>query len=232
MNRTNVWTPFVDNSVPAGDLIYIIDDDDAVRSSLEFFFTSVGFSPRTFAVSADFLAEASALRPGCVLLDIRMPGSDGFHVLERLEDRRAVLPIVMMTGHGDVANAVRAMKLGACDFVEKPFNEDVLLEIVRRIFATLADNVRSVGQRANVRARLAGLTPREREVLTGLIAGRPNKTIAYDLDISVRTVEMHRAAMMERLGVQTFAEALRLAIEGGIAVPPLPTPVFARAASA
>lgn len=210
--------------------IYILDDDEAVRSSLAFFVASAGFSARAFAVPDAFLAEADNLSPGCVLLDIRMPVLDGFQILERLEKKRAVLPAVVMTGHGDIATAVRAMKLGACDFVEKPFEENVLLEILRRVFVALDDNLRDLSRRDDVRARLDRLTAREREVLAGLIAGRANKLIAYDLDISVRTVEMHRAGMMERLGVRTLADALRLAMEGGVGLPPVPAGLIARPA--
>ena len=211
------WSP-TGNAAVAGRAVYILDDDEAVRSSLQFFLASAGFAPRTFARSDVFLDAAEGLAPGCVLLDVRMPGFDGFEVLERLEGMRAALPTLIMTGHGDIATAVRVMKLGACDFIEKPFEEDLLIEILERIFSMLGDNVRRLERQHYVRSRLSRLTDREREVLAGLVVGRANKVIAYDLDISIRTVEMHRAAMMERLGVRTFADALRLAIEGGIGV--------------
>ena len=206
--------------------VYILDDDEAVRSSLQFFLASAGFLPRSFSLPDAFLTEVDTLSPGCVLVDIRMPGLDGFQVLDRLETRRAVLPAVVMTGHGDIAAAVRAMKAGASDFIEKPFEEDVLLEILDRVRTALATSISDLSRRDDIRSRLNRLTGREREVLASLVAGRPNKLIAYELNISVRTVEMHRAAMMERLGVRTFAEALRLAIESRIdGVPPVPTRV-------
>ena len=195
--------------------VYVVDDDADVRASLAYFLASAGFAERAFADPRTFLAEAGDLAPGCVLLDVRMPVMDGFEVLEHLAGQLR-LPIVVMTGHGDVVTAVRTMKLGAVDFLEKPFEEAVLLEILQRTFDTLGDTVRGLDRRRDAQARLAALTDREREVLVALLGGCANKVIAFDLGLSVRTVEMHRAAMMDRLGVRTFAEALRLALDGGI----------------
>lgn len=200
-----------------GGTVYIVDDDAAVRGSLTFFLMTAGFAARPYADPSTFLADAASLPPGCVLLDVRMPGISGFEVLERLAPRRAELPVVIMTGHGDVVTAVRAMKSGARDFLEKPFEEEMLLAILAQVFATLAGDVREQCRVADARSRLAALTDREREVLVRLLAGQPNKLVAFDLQISIRTVEMHRAAMMDRLQVRTFAEALRLALEGGFA---------------
>ncbi|KAB7646242.1 response regulator transcription factor [Polymorphobacter fuscus] len=202
------------------ETIYILDDDHSVRTSLGFFLANAGFATRSFADAASFLDAADSLSPGCVLLDLRMPEIDGFEVLERLATKRAALPVVVMTGHGDVGTAVRAMKLGALDFVEKPYEENMLLGILARVFMLLDNQVRDLGRQAEMRARIARLTDREREVLVGLLAGRANKLIAYDLGISVRTVEMHRSAMMERLGVRSLVEALRIAIAAGLALPP------------
>lgn len=196
--------------------VYIVDDDPSVRDSLKLLLEQRSFLPRTFPDSGSFLAESASLSPGCVLLDIRMPDIDGIEVLERLHQDRCILPVVVMTGHGDVITAVRVMKLGACDFVEKPLHEAALLDVLSRCFAILDGAVRDVSRQDNVRLRLERLSHREREVLIALLAGRQNKQIAHDLDISVRTVEMHRAGMMDRLGVRTLAEALRLAIEGDL----------------
>ena len=203
--------------------VYIVDDDDEVRNSVAFFLTTVGCSPCKFADAAAFLAVAASLPPGCVLLDIRMPGVDGIEVLERLGQAGSTLPVVVMTGHGDVTTAVRAMKLGASDFIEKPFEEDILIAILDRVFATLSNALRGAEGKSDARARLDRLSQRERQVLIALAAGQSNKLIAYELDVSIRTVEMHRAGMMERLGVRSFAEALRLAVEGDLAehLPPL-----------
>ncbi len=197
--------------------IYIVEDDEAVRNSLAFFLTTAGFETRKFADAAAFLVVAETLPPGCVLLDIRMPGIDGIEVLERLQQFDNSLPTVVMTGHGDVSTAVRAMKLGARDFIEKPFEEETLTMILTRIFAALGGELRDLCCRADVRARLDRLSQRERQVLVALAAGNSNKIIAHDLGISIRTVEMHRAGMMERLGVRTFAEALHLSVAGNLA---------------
>ncbi len=196
--------------------IYIVEDDQAVRASLDFFLSTTEFCARQFDDAAAFLAEASSLPPGCVLLDIRMPGIDGFEVLERLRQAGSALPVVVMTGHGDITTAVRAMKLGARDFLEKPFEEEVLIDILVRIFATLDGELRESHGRIDACARLACLSQREREVLVALLDGQSNKLIAHELGISIRTVEMHRASMMERLGVRTFAEALRLGVVGNL----------------
>ena len=206
--------------------VYIVDDDADVRDALTFFLTTAGFAARAFADPLLFMAEAETLDPGCVLLDVRMPGIDGFEVIDRLQIMRSPHLVAVMTGHGDIGTAVRAMKLGAVDFLEKPFEEETLLEILSRTFATLDNNALHRERRGDARARLATLTDREREVLVALVAGRANKVIAFELDISVRTVEMHRAAMMDRLRVKTFAGALRLALDGGLdlgpTVPALP----------
>jgi len=199
--------------------VYIVDDDLDVLHSLAFFLTSAGFAATSFSDPLAFLEEADSLPPGCLLLDIRMPGMDGIEVLQRHGNRRLEIPVVVMTGHGDVATAVHAMKLGAIDYIEKPFEESALLKILGLIFETLETDVQVQAGVEAARARVDSLTVREREVLDGLLAGRSNKIVAYELNISVRTVEMHRAAMMTRLRVQTFAEAVLLAREGGMAMP-------------
>ncbi len=210
--------------------IYIVDDDSAVRLSTAFFLNAVGFVTRQFADGPEFLDSVDDLAPGCVLLDVRMPGMDGLEVLAQLAERGARLPVVVVTGHGDVTTAVHAMQLGALDFLEKPFEEDVVLAVLARVFATLEDRVRDDSRRRDAEARIARLSEREREVLDGLIAGSGNKVLAFEIGISVRTVEMHRAGMMERLGVRTFAEALRLAFDAGVVSDVSARPAVGRAA--
>jgi two-component system response regulator FixJ len=200
--------------------VYVVDDDTMVRSSSAFFLNSSGYTAHMSCCGEEFLDAVPTLSPGCVLLDIRMADMDGLQVIERLGDRIAQLPVIIMTGHGDIATAVRAMKLGASDFLEKPFEEDALLNIIERIFATLDRHVIVADQHADADRRLKALTRREGDVLRGLASGLSNKVLAYRLGLSVRTVEMHRSNMMTRLAVRSLPEALRLAYLAG-AVPAL-----------
>ena len=196
--------------------VHVVDDDPAVRRSLERLLDAAGFHVVSYQSPAAFLNAASGLSAGCVLLDIRMPGVDGLEVQARLNRLRVNLPVIVMTGHGDVPSAVRAMKAGAVDFLEKPFDDETLLNAIGGAFAKAS---RLIGDREAERAaqRIAALSPREREVLDALLAGRPNTVIAFDLNISVRTVEVHRARMMERLGTKQFADAIRLAVMAKLA---------------
>lgn len=196
--------------------VYIVDDDVEVRTSLTFFLSSAGYFARPSGGGVAFLADVDNLQPGCVLLDIRMPELDGIEVIEALGDRIDRFPVVVMTGHGDVATAVRAMKHGASDFLEKPFAEDVVMEIIDRVFETLKAGTSARSERSEARARIESLTRREHDVLEGLAAGLSNKIIAYRLGLSIRTVEMHRASMMAHLAVRTLPDALRLAYVCGI----------------
>ena len=197
--------------------VHVVDDDPAVRRSLERLLDAAGFHVVSYQSPAAFLNAASGLSAGCVLLDIRMPGVDGLEVQARLNRLRVNLPVIVMTGHGDVPSAVRAMKAGAVDFLEKPFDDETLLNAIGGAFAKASRLIG--GDREAVRAaqRIATLSPREREVLDALLAGRPNKVISFDLNISVRTVEVHRARMMERLGTKQFADAIRLAVMATLA---------------
>ncbi len=197
--------------------VHVVDDDPAVRRSLERLLDAAGFHVVSYQSPAAFLNAASGLSAGCVLLDIRMPGVNGLEVQARLNRLRVNLPVIVMTGHGDVPSAVRAMKAGAVDFLEKPFDDETLLNAIGGAFAKASRLIG--GDREAVRAaqRIATLSPREREVLDALLAGRPNKIIAFDLNISVRTVEVHRARMMERLGTKQFADAIRLAVMATLA---------------
>ncbi len=196
--------------------VYVIDDDSMVRGSTAYFLAAAGHGARMFRSGQEFLDALPELAPGCVLLDVRLPGIDGLQVLEAMHDRLAQFPVIVMTGHGDVATAVRAMKLGASDFHEKPFDEAALLKTLARLFAGLDKQVEADDHQAAAQARLALLTRRETDVLRGLAAGLPNKVLAYELGLSVRTVEMHRANMMARLGVRSLPEALRLAYLAGV----------------
>lgn len=191
--------------------VYVVDDDPMIRRSLSFALTTAGFSVRPFVSGRDFVEALSTLQPGCVLLDLRMPDMDGFVVLESLGDRRVDLPVVVMTGHGDVATAVKAMKAGARDFIEKPCADEVLLAVLKSAFDSLAESVPGAVSRTEAKARLRTLTAREFEVLRALAGGLPNKLIADRLGLSVRTVEMHRGNMMVRLRLGSLAELLRLA---------------------
>jgi two-component system response regulator FixJ len=196
--------------MPGERTVHVVDDDAAVRRSLERLLDAAGFRVVTYQSASDFLAVAAALS-GCVLLDIRMPKIDGFEVQSRLLELNADLPVIVMTGQADVPSAVRAMKAGAVDFIEKPCDDDVLVETIE-VALTRPTQGEQERERAQAARRIARLSPREREVLDALVNGQPNKVIAYDLGLSVRTVEVHRARMMERLGVRQLAEAVRLAI--------------------
>ena len=191
--------------------IYVVDDDEAIRRSLSFMLRTSGFAVKLFEGGSHFLKEAAALEPGCVLLDVRMPDIDGLAVQRELRARGIMLPVVVMTGHGDVDMAVTAMKAGASDFIEKPFEKAALLACVDAARRTAVADRGASARAEDARARLNILTDREREVLDGLVEGLPNKTIAYDLGISPRTVEIHRANLMQKLEVKSLAEALRIA---------------------
>jgi two-component system response regulator FixJ len=191
--------------------VYILDDDAAVLRSLERLLSSAHFEPIAFDHPDEFLSAAKTFKTGCVLLDVRLPGMSGLDVQAQLLKMRSDLAIIIVTGQGDIQTAVRAMKAGAADFLEKPYSDHALLGSIEAAFRkeNRSDRDRDI---ADAVRRIASLTPRERDVLDGLVAGRPNKLIAYDLSISVRTVEVHRARMMERLGVRQLAEAIRLGV--------------------
>jgi two-component system response regulator FixJ len=197
--------------MPTERTVYVLDDDQAVRRSLERLLGSANFEPVTFERPDLFLTAARTFKAGCILLDVRLPGMDGLEVQEQLNRIRNDLPVIVMTAQGDVQTAVRAMKAGAIDFLEKPYSDQALLGSIEAALAReiLSDRDHEI---ADAVRRVAALSPREREVLYGLMEGRPNKMIAYQLGISVRTVEVHRARMMERLGIRQFADALRLGI--------------------
>lgn len=188
--------------------VYVIDDDREVRVSLSFQLTTLGYQPIPFSEASDFLNGLAELTPGPVLLDVRMPRFDGLQMLGEMKRQRAAWPIIMMTGHADVPVAVAAMKLGAIDFLEKPFEEELLIAGIERAFGLLDDQAARIGQKRAVMTKLGHLSRREREVLDQIAAGAHNKQIAYSLGLSIRTIEMHRANLFAKLGVRTAAEAV------------------------
>jgi two-component system response regulator FixJ len=197
----------MERQMAAERTVYVLDDDAAVLRSLERLLSSANFEPITFDHPDAFLMAARTFKTGCVLLDVRLPGMSGLDVQAQLLKMRNDLSIIVVTGQGDIQTAVRAMKAGAADFLEKPYGDDALLGSIEAAFGKetdldIADAIR----------RVATLSTREREVLDGLLAGRPNKLIAYELGISVRTVEVHRARMMERLGMRQLADVIRLGV--------------------
>jgi two-component system response regulator FixJ len=191
--------------------VYVLDNDDAVIRSLKRLLSSANFEPIAFNLPASFLAAAKTFKTGCVLLDVRLPGMSGLEVQTRLHKMRNDLAIIVMTGEGNIQTAVRAMKAGAVDFLEKPYSDHTLLGAIEATFAK-EHRIHRDRDIDDASRRVAMLSPREREVLDGLLDGQPNKVIAYHLGISVRTVEVHRARMMERLGMRQLAEAIRLGV--------------------
>ncbi len=196
--------------------IHLVDDDEAVRRSVGFLLRTAGFVVTAHASGTDFLAATSAATQGCVLLDIRMPGIDGLEVQRILASRGIALPVIMLTGHGDVTLAVRAIKSGAIDFLEKPFEKVALLGAIEEAFARIEDTSRTRLDAAEATLRLAALTRREHDVLEGMVRGQPNKITAHDLGISTRTVEAHRASLMNKLKVCSLSDVLRLSFAAGL----------------
>ena len=197
-------------------LVYVVDDDEAVRESLSALLEARSYTVRTFGLARDFLAAAPTLRPGCLVADIRMPEMDGLEMQQHLNERGLDFPLIMVTGHGDVPLAVRAMKAGAIDCFEKPFAAEAIVAGINAALARLAASDAADPVAAGAAARLALLSPREREVLQGLLAGLPNKSIAYDLAISPRTVEIHRARVMDKMGAKSLSELIRMSLAAGL----------------
>jgi len=193
-------------------VVHVIDDDDAVRESLAFLLKTARIAVKTYDSAAAFLGASPPITSGCVITDVRMPGISGIELLQRLRERNVGVPVIVITGHGDVPLAVRAMKAGAIDFIEKPFASKAILDSLAAGFARLAT---PTGQDPAA-SKLNLLSSREREVLEGLLAGLPNKSIAYDLGISPRTVEIHRARVMDKMGARSLSELIRLALVGGV----------------
>lgn len=197
-------------------LIHLVDDDEAVRHSASFMLRHAGFLVKTYADGVQFLACAKDADPGCVLLDVQMPHMDGLEVQERLNEIGVAFPIIVLTGHGDVEVAVKAMKAGAVDFVEKPYEKQTLVDAIARAFDRMdARSLKDVLS-DDARGRVERLTPREKDVLVGLVDGFTNKMIAETLDISPRTVEIHRANLMEKFDATSLSGVLRIAFAAGI----------------
>jgi two-component system response regulator FixJ len=201
---------------PNNRIVHLVDDDEAIRRSAGFMLRTSGYIVKTYALGADLLKDVRDLAPGCILLDVRMPQMDGLEVQRALQENGVTYPVIVMTGHGDVTIAVQAMKAGAVDFIEKPFEKEILLDALEEGFARLEQVDRRQTRSKEAEVRLQALTHREMDVLLGLTRGYPNKTIAYDLDISPRTVEIHRANLMHKLGVTSLSEALRIAFAAGL----------------
>jgi two-component system response regulator FixJ len=197
-------------------VVHIVDDDDAVRRSAGFLLRTSGYTVVPHVSGTAFLKAAPTAEPGCVLLDVRMPDIDGLEVQRQMTARGIAMPVVVLTGHGDLSVGITAMKAGAVDFIEKPFEKAVLLAALVVAFERLEDSASRAADAETASTILAGLTPREYSVLAAMAEGQPNKTIAYDLGISARTVEVHRANLMAKLGVRSLSGALRIAFAAGL----------------
>lgn len=197
-------------------LVHVIDDEDAIRRSLDFMLSSAGYKVSRWDSADTFLKGADRFVPACAMIDVRMPGMDGLELQRVMHQRGFNFPVIVLSGHGDIAMAVKAIQGGAIDFLEKPADRRHVLDAVKAAFDTMADFEHCRGRTQWATSQIALLTEREREVLDGLACGYPNKTIAYDLGISARTVEVYRANAMEKLGVSNFADALRIAFAAGL----------------
>jgi two-component system response regulator FixJ len=196
--------------------VYVIDDDDAMRDSLDFLLGSADFDVTLFESAQHFLDALPGIEFGCVVSDVRMPGIDGIELLKRLKASRSPLPVLIMTGHGDVPLAVEAMKLGAVDFLEKPFEDDRLIGMIDIALKQAASGARTEAVTLDIGARVVSLSPRERQVMEGLVAGLSNKMIAREYDISPRTIEVYRANVMTKMQASSLSELVRLAMRAGV----------------
>jgi two-component system response regulator FixJ len=197
-------------------VIHVIDDDDALRDSLQFLLSAAGYETRVYESAESFLQLPPQNMGGCIITDVRMPGMSGIELLRELKKIAPLLPVVVMTGHGDIPLAVEAMKLGAIEFIEKPFDDEVLIASVGNAIGQIEQGSRKESQRAQILAKLAQLSPRERQVLDGLIAGNANKVMAFDLGISPRTVEIYRANVMTKMEANSLSDLVRMAILAGV----------------
>jgi two-component system response regulator FixJ len=202
--------------MPDRGKVYVIDDDEAMRDSLKFLLDSANFNVTLFETAVKFLDVLPRLEFGCVVSDVRMPGLDGIELLKRMKASHSRFPILIMTGHGDIPLAVEAMKLGAVDFLEKPFEDDRLIGMIEAAIRQAEPAARSEAATLDIAARIATLSPRERQVMDGLIAGLSNKLIARDYDISPRTIEVYRANVMTKMQANSLSELVRLAMRAGL----------------
>jgi two-component system, LuxR family, response regulator FixJ len=197
-------------------IVYVIDDDDAVRQSLEFLLKTVSIDVRGFDSAKAFLEVLPSIKSGCIITDVRMPEITGIDLLRRVKESGLDIPVIVITGHGDISLAVDAMKIGAVDFLEKPFDDDLLVAAVRSALNKDADSAKHKAELAEIQDKLGALSNRERQVLEGLVAGSANKTIAFDLGISPRTVEIYRANLMTKMAANSLSDLVRMAMTAGI----------------
>lgn len=195
-------------------IVFIVDDDEAVRQSTAWLIESIGLNVTTFT-SADEFFEKYNNEQGCIVMDVRMPGMSGLEAQEELKNRGIALPLIFITGHGDVPMAVRALKRGAFDFIEKPFNDQLLLDSVQRGLKTNSEAMESLIRNESIDKRISTLTPREKEVMMRVTEGKPNKVIAHELSVSIKTVEVHRARMMEKMEAGSVAELVKTTLQSG-----------------
>jgi two-component system response regulator FixJ len=200
----------------ATSLVHVIDDDDALRDSLSFLLGTARLDVKTYESAEAFLSALPGVNSGCIITDVRMPNMSGVDLLRKLNELQIALPVIVITGHGDVQLAVEAMKIGAADFIEKPFDDEMLLNAVRAALARWEDKCKEVSERSSYVEKLETLSSRERDVLEGLIAGKANKVIAFDLGISPRTVEIYRANVMTKTGANSLPELVRMALLAGL----------------
>ena len=200
-------------------LVHVIDDDDAVRQSLAFLLKTARLEVQTYESAAAFLSVLPGIGAGCIITDVRMPEISGIDLLRRLKELKVGMPVIVITGHGDIQLAVEAMKIGAVDFIEKPFDDEQLLASVRTALGRWEKGARKEAERADLRDKLAALSSREREVLDRLVLGKPNKIIAFDLGISPRTVEIYRANVMTKMGAGSLSDLVRMALFAGLLNP-------------
>jgi len=198
---------------PATPTVFVVDDDEGVRNSLRFLLKSVGLTTRAFGSASEFLEVYKHNQPGCLVLDVRMPGMSGIELQQQLNLRGAAIPVIFITGHGDIPMAVEAMQHGAFDFLQKPFRDQDLIDRIQRALERDARNRAALAQHVRIRERLESLTPREREVLMLMTRGKPNKVMAAELGVSQRTVEIHRARVMEKSGANSLAHLVRMVMD-------------------
>ncbi|MCB1868118.1 MAG: response regulator transcription factor [Gammaproteobacteria bacterium] len=198
--------------------VFVVDDDQAMRNSLKWLIESVGMNVETYSTADEFIQNYYPGRAGCLLLDVRMPGMSGLELQEHFIKHQINIPIIIITGHGDVPMAVRAMKSGAVDFIEKPFNDELLLESIRNALSMDIEQRAAQAERAEIATRLANLTPREHEVMEMVTAGKSNKEIAQTLGVSAKTVEAHRSRVMEKMQADSLADLVKMAVAANIEV--------------
>ena len=194
-------------------IVFVVDDDEAVRNSLRLLLKSVGLAASALPTAQEFLDTYRPNQPGCLVLDVRMPGMSGMELQQQLNIRGAVIPVIFISGHGDIPMAVEAMQQGAFDFLQKPFRDQDLIDRIQRALVKDQTNRAELKELARIQERLASLTPREREVLTLVASGKPNKVMAGDLGVSQRTVEIHRARVMEKMGASSLAQLVRMVMD-------------------